>query len=363
MMRKKKLGDGGFSIVEAMVAIVILSIIFIPITNSFISSIKASQETKIMQEATSTAQTTMEDFKNRKLIDLFSDSANYTITEGDTSTDAWTKVKLQKVIPKADNDCCDLIVDIAVSKNSSPDELSTSGLSDINNYEVPKISMLDAPSSKVINVGEIPYWIVKKILLSEHTEAELEGKSETELDALRDTVKKNIRRNIDITLDRDISTNHTSIKCVVGYKYKGSFFGSNDMEREKNKTLIEDVVLSEQLKNLFLYYDTSYVGQCDELSFHNEKALTGNFFVIASGGFSGTVLEQVDGLNLDLFKVTSTVAITGGAINYSATAFDTAFLTDREKKTRRYEVIVTVSKKISDTESKVYSSMVSTRGE
>lgn len=360
MMRKKKLGDGGFSIVEAMVAIVILSIIFIPITNSFISSIKASQETKIMQEATSTAQTIMEDFKNRKLIDLFND---YTVTEGDISTDAWTKVKLQKVISKADNACCDLTVDIEVSKNSSPNQLSTSGLSDINNFEVPKISMIDSPSSKVINIGEIPYWIVKKILLSEHTEAELEGKTEAELDTLRDTVKKNIVRNIDITLDKDTSTNHTSIKCVVGYKYKGSFFGSNDIEREKNKTLVEDVVLSEQLKNLFLYYDTSYIGQYDELSFHNDKALTGNFFVIASGVFSGTGLGQVNCSNLDLFKVTSTVDITGGTINYSATAFDTAFLTDTEKKTRRYEVIVTVSKKISDTESKVYSSMVSTRGE
>ena len=111
---------------------------------------------------------------------------------------------------------------------------------------------------------------------------------------------------------------------------------------------------------MYLYYTADYTGQTDVLCFHNDEALEGNFYVMGSGAddsITNFSLRQESCSYLDKFKVITNVFISG-TVTIPVSAQD-AYVPDKEKKTRRYEVIVTVKKKSNH---KVYSSMISTRG-
>lgn len=330
MDRWKKLNNEGFSIVEAMVAIVILSIIFIPITNTFISSIKASRETKIMQEATSTAQLAMEEAKKKSFEEL---ENIYTFTEGDLTTDTWDELKMNKVVTKAESGCCDFEVDVEISKTSKA--ATTTGINSINNTEMKKIYSLEASSSEKIVVPKTQNWIIDNLALK--------------AGASKSDVASGVKRYIYINLKTDTATGNTRIYGKVDYHYDTSMVNGQTF----------DETLASKVKNIFLYYIAEYDNQRDKLIFQNSDRLEGNLYIVGEGAD-----DTIESYDLELgtcdhiedFNVITTVAVYG---HYSVTNED-AYVPDKEKETRRYEVSVTVKKKSNN---EVYSSMVSTRGE
>lgn len=333
MNKWKRMNNDGFSIVEAMVAIVILSIIFIPITNSFISSIKASRETKIMQEATSTAQLAMEEVKKKSFQELAND---YTITSGDVNTDTWTELKMNKEITKAENGCCDFEVNVEVSKSST--QTDTSGINTINSVPMQKIYSMESAASKKITVPATQDWIITY----------LAGKS----GASANTVKNNVYRKIYITAEKDTATGNTHVFGKIDYYYSIYFVQGDTF----------DETLSSTLKNLYLYYTADYTGQQDTLTLQNGDQLEGNLYIIGEGADStihNFLMRLVGGTNIDKFKIITTVPVIGATKTYSVST-DAAYVPDRETDTRRYEIVVSVKKKGSN---EVYSNMVSTRGE
>ena len=73
MMREKKgkkLNNKGYSMVEIIIAVVILSIVAIPLLNSFITSIRVNTRSKEMQRVTAAAESIMEGFKAYHYDDL-----------------------------------------------------------------------------------------------------------------------------------------------------------------------------------------------------------------------------------------------------------------------------------------------------
>ncbi len=333
MEKRKSINDSGFTIVEAMVAVVILSIIFIPVTNSFISSIKASQGTKIMQEATSTTQNVMEEFKKKGFAEL---ASQYTVTEGDPSTDTWSVLKMQKTIDKVDTGCCDFLVQVEVSKTAN--DAKNSGMNVINSVSMPVIYSIDAASSYAINVGETPDYIIDNF----HTKT-----SHT-----KNTIRASVRRKFQISLEKDVATGNTHIFGKTQYLY-----GSSTEEGEAF-----DTVLSAELKNLYLFYVADYNGQLDILTFENADLLKGNFYVMGSGKngiVSGFGLREQACTNLNKFHIATTVPIIG-ASGIHTPSVDAEFVPDTEAQIRRYEIKVSVFKKDNHKE---YSTMTSTRGE
>lgn len=333
MKKRKKIDDNGFSIVEAMVAIVILSIIFIPVTNSFISSIKASKETKIMQEATSTAQLVMEDFKKK----TFEDLASEYFTTDDLSNDTWTSIHLEKDFLAADNKCCDFNVKVDVSKTSTVAD--TSGLNGINAKPLEKIYSLESASSYQLNIGSVPDWVISDF-------ASQSGRSES-------YVKARTTRTIKIKLEEDAITGNTHISGEVN-----CIFGANTKQSESF-----DVTLSSALKNLYLFYVADYNGEKDTITVDNDAMLDANFYIMGKGAdptVAHFYMEESGSSNLHLLHVITTVSVntSAGATLYGVS--DEAAYTSKEASTRRYEIKVEVQRK---RDGKVYSSMISTRGE
>lgn len=331
---RKQIGNDGFSIVEAMVAVVILSIIFIPITKSFLTSIKASHETEVMQEAMSTAQTMMEEFKEKSLLELYH---TYNHTTGvEFESDVWNQIQFEHEITQEENGCCDLQVDIQVSRNATKEE--TGGIDSINEYEMPQIYAMDSPSSYILDIGGIPLWMLNELCTSESLAIE--------------TVKTRLQREIDITLSSDSATGNTKIACTVTYLYNGSTY---------KPISYGEVTLSESIKNLYFYYIADYTGQTDFLNFHNDEAMELNVYVMGNGAnstVSNFQIRQGDCSNLYRCNVITNVLITG-MDTYNVSSQD-AYVPVKEKETRRYEIVVTVKKK---SNGKEYISLVSTRGE
>lgn len=333
MKKRKKIDDNGFSIVEAMVAIVILSIIFIPVTNSFISSIKASKETKIMQEATSTAQLVMEDFKNKTFEDL---ASVYTTTD-DLSVDTWTSIHMEKEFLAASNKCCDFNVKVDVSKTSTVAE--TSGLNGINAKPLEKIYSLESASSYQLNIGSIPEWVISDF-------ASHSGRSES-------YVKERTTRSVKMKLEKDTTTGNTHITGEVN-----CIFEANSKQSESF-----DVTLSSVLKNLYLFYVADYSGERDTITVNNDAMLDANFYIMGKGADDAVnhfYMVESGSSNLHLLHVITTVPVntSAGATLYGVS--NDAAYTNKEVSTRRYEIKVEVSRK---RDGKVYSSMISTRGE
>lgn len=63
--KKKQLNNGGFSLLEVLVAMVILAIVSIPLLHSFVTTARTNAKAKVLMKATDVAENTVETFKNQ----------------------------------------------------------------------------------------------------------------------------------------------------------------------------------------------------------------------------------------------------------------------------------------------------------
>ena len=68
--RKRQLNNDGFSLVELMIAIVILSIIVIPLLHSFVTAARTNAKARNTMHATAIAEDVMENFEAYALEDI-----------------------------------------------------------------------------------------------------------------------------------------------------------------------------------------------------------------------------------------------------------------------------------------------------
>lgn len=86
MMDKVSKDNSGFSILEVLIAVVILAIIIVPMLHSFVSSHRMNVKSKQLMRATTLAQNEMEIFEKEKIEDLV-DPAKFTYTVTGPETD------------------------------------------------------------------------------------------------------------------------------------------------------------------------------------------------------------------------------------------------------------------------------------
>lgn len=81
MMDKVREDNSGFSILEVLIAVVILAIIIVPMLHSFVSSHRMNSKSKQIMRATTLAQNEMEIFEKEKIEDLVDPAKfDYTVT-------------------------------------------------------------------------------------------------------------------------------------------------------------------------------------------------------------------------------------------------------------------------------------------
>lgn len=134
-----KENNAGFSLVELLVAVAILSVIVVPIMRSFTTSAITSAKAQSMQNATSLAEKQMESIKTKTIKQLENEkdeSGNFRFAKNtDSNGNVSYKGKYSNVTA-TNGEKFDVYVDITSDKYSG--SVSTD-VSDINNIELPKL--------------------------------------------------------------------------------------------------------------------------------------------------------------------------------------------------------------------------------
>ncbi|MBP3339607.1 MAG: type II secretion system protein [Lachnospiraceae bacterium] len=87
-MNSVKKNNSGFTLIEVVIAVLILSIISFPFVKSFVETMKINASARKLQNATLTAQDTAEEFKSEPLSRLL-DKYAYTVTKADGKLDVY----------------------------------------------------------------------------------------------------------------------------------------------------------------------------------------------------------------------------------------------------------------------------------
>ena len=142
----EKLNNNGFSLVELLVAVAILSVIVVPIMKSFTTSAITSAKAQSMQNATSLAEKQMEIVKTKTIKQLIEDDGFIK----DESNNSY-KGKY-KGVTATNGEKFDVYVDITSDKYSKE---SAADVSDINSIELPKLYDIQNPKPHAVISWEI----------------------------------------------------------------------------------------------------------------------------------------------------------------------------------------------------------------
>lgn len=135
----EKLNNNGFSLVELLVAVAILSVIVVPIMKSFTTSAITSAKAQSMQNATSLAEKQMESIKTKTINQLENEkdeSGTFRFAKNIDSNGYVSYKGKYSNVTATNGEKFDVYVDITSDKYSGS---ASTDVSDINNIELPKL--------------------------------------------------------------------------------------------------------------------------------------------------------------------------------------------------------------------------------
>ena len=220
----------GFSIVELLVAVAILAAVFTPILQSFLTAANINSKSQKLQNATSLAETIMEDVKGNSIADLHEEAVNGTsnsimefLSSGQTSESSdFVNTPPYTInytnISATQGRKYDASVTISTSEYSETSDIS--GINDANIKELPKINGLKTDEHAVLSWELNQYDGSAMVgLVDENTNDGDEALRTAKLTTIRPTAEKNTYISIDY--DKDVNGDKTKllkITCTVEYK-------------------------------------------------------------------------------------------------------------------------------------------------
>lgn len=206
------MNNSGFSLVELLVAVAILSVIVVPIMRSFTTSAITSAKAQSMQNATSLAEKQMENIKTKTIKQLENEkdeSGNSRFAKNIDSNGYVSYKGKYSNVTATNGEKFDVYVDITSDKYSGS---ASTDVSDINNIELPKLyDIQDSKEHAVIS------WEINEYDMS--AVETLAYKTTKTVEQICNTGKKITNINM---------SNDGSITCTVEYCGAGSPEGSRD---------------------------------------------------------------------------------------------------------------------------------------
>lgn len=253
-MKKLKGDNRGLSLVELLVAIVVLGIICIPLITTFINSARINRNAQRVHSAATLAQSLMEEYKATNLSVLLQD-----VTPGSVSAGYYASLTPAEQEIVSGNEAAFIpyvfyrtgltadnghVYDARITLNPMPYssfDLTVSNASNTNTAQIPSLPQVDAAKSAVIGAqsiaqdrksttGDDP--VAKKIaaMLGEYPTASLgDVWDSTNGKVVWSSISDNIQKKITIIIDDDASSvpaDTVLISCDVTYTYNNAALGS-----------------------------------------------------------------------------------------------------------------------------------------
>lgn len=294
----KKQDNKGFTLVELLVAIMVLAIVIVPMLHGFVTSHRVNAKSKQMMRATALAQNEMEIFEKEKIEDLMTmteksdpSKLRYTVTDMPDPTDAsddgcYTFERKKTINDESGREMFDVVVTLNPKRMGAGDRYYDFNI--IPLMQMNTISNLDSGSyvqtirseNNATDYDSIVYGTFK-----ERRDASGVGAA-WELEDFEKELIRKIRINVSQVPDGS----EMITKAKVTYEYTCEAFHvmpagyetyteekviyDNAQERDDDGNRIE-------LKSIYLFYAPRYgIGKVDEIIIENEAKLPIDFYVI-----------------------------------------------------------------------------------
>ena len=295
-MQESKLNNKGFSLLEVLVAVIILSIVSIPIIRSFATVAKTNADAKILLRATDGAENMMENLEYRtleELVDRYDDSAHNTV-----SVDADGKHEI-------------VIKDVADIPVTLPDGYYMTIVADPGLY----------PNANALNVSDVKSMSIADTAVYEMSQLYDAGVYET-FDGWNkeahddrpshfqrvntDYFKENLTRTIEVEIDKkgtegegtdkvDLVTVNLKIRYYFRTKDKYKSYLPEDQKEyvETTREIFNNLSTKEPLSGIFVLYQPRYLatakGNKDNIIIRNPENVKTNVMIAAQWGAADAV--------------------------------------------------------------------------
>lgn len=285
----------GFTLLELLVAVVILAVIIVPMLRSFVSSYRVNARSRENMRATTLAQNEMEIFEKEKIEDLLDTTKfGYTVTKKPDETNVndpglYEFTKLGIINDESGKDWYDVVVKLNPERVTASDLYYAQNTQDI--LFMNTISGIDSGSyiqrvRNDVNENGEDEEVYKLYMTRQHPEGVTGNKWDTQRFA------EELTRKITVKIEQEDQGGYKTTVAKVRYDYMiDHIWGIVPDEYEKyttkdrvffnnSQTLDEDGKPVE-LKSLYLFYAPRYdTTNVDEIVIENENKLPVNIYII-----------------------------------------------------------------------------------
>ena len=335
-MDKPKLNNSGFSLLEVLIAMVILCLVSIPLLHSFVTTAKTNGRAKIMMRATDCAENLLEYAEYKSVEDLV---AHYDASDENTVTpkfgyERWLQLTNNETVDKPESDGAYLIEignvnDIPVTL---PDEYKVYMMLDPNLY--PNANGLNVADVKSISVSDTAVYemsalyddgIYKKFEEWNKVAAEDESLLYIEAECGTAYFKENLTRTMEITVDKqgteldEAGNTIDLVKVNLNIRY---YFRNKNQYRnylpesrkeyvEETKELYTNLSTKEPLNGIYVFYQPRYLahtmGNKDNIIINNPDNVEVNIMLApqigaADASYKSQYFNAVSGPNVTVIE-------------------------------------------------------------
>ncbi len=309
-MGTKKLNNNGFSLLEVLIAMVILALVSIPLLHSFVTTAKTNGRAKILMRATDCAENLMESLEYRSVEEI----VEYYKNSGNTVYDnwgmkRWEQLKANQTVDGDESEGA-YVIDITNPSDISqplPDGYKVYMLLDPNMY--PNNNALNVADVKSISIEDTAVYEMSQLYdesvynrFDEWNRMANEDQNVLYTRKSPSYFKENLSRTMEITIeklgtDADGAGNTVDlVKVKMDIKY---FFKSKSQYQsvlpadrkeyvEETKVLFNNLSTKVPLNGIYVFYQPRYLankaGNRDTIIINNVDNLPVNIMLAAQQG-------------------------------------------------------------------------------
>ena len=286
---RKQLNNQGFTLLELLVAIVVLCIVSIPLLHAFVTTAKTNGKAKIMMHATDAAENLIENFEYQSLADLqvrYQASDQNTVTVDDTGKYTF-EIRNTADIPTKLPD--GYYMTVTADPNLYPNANSLN-LADIKTMSSSESAVYTMPAQYDTGVYE---------MFEQWNREAYEGDPTSYVDMDTAYFRQNLNRRIEVTIDKvktdkndageDVDIVRVNLKITYELKnYKGIVPVSRKKYVSTELEMFNNLASKQALSNIYILYKPRYYasiyGKGDNITVNNVQNVKANLFVIAQNG-------------------------------------------------------------------------------